>query len=315
MGRLACAQRAPRRANAPPDGGPTATGVISPGGWAGRLGTMAGLDDALATIDTWGADHAAAAVIGPAGVLASRGGGDRSFRWASVTKLVTALAVLVAVERDRVSLDEPAGPPGATVRHLLAHASGLPFNGSTPIAAPGTRRIYSNTGFDTLGTLLGTRFEAPIEAVLADFVLTPVGMDRTRLLERPSQGLHGPLGDIVALARELLHPTIVSASTFAGATSVAFPGLIGLLPGVGRFDPLDWGLGFELHDRKVPHWMGTRNSPATFGHFGGAGTFLWVDPVAGLATVVLTDREFDDWALEAWPPFSDSVLEAAGADR
>jgi CubicO group peptidase (beta-lactamase class C family) len=276
---------------------------------------MARLDDVLVTIDTWGADHAAAAVIGPDGVLARHGDADGIFRWASVTKLVTALAVLVAVERGQLSLDDPAGPPGATVRHLLAHASGLPFSGSTPIAAPGTRRIYSNAGFDTLGTLLETRFDAPVEAVLADFVLTPVGMDRTRLLERPSQGLHGPLDDLVALAQELLTPSVVSAATFETATSVAFPGLIGLLPGVGRFDPLDWGLGFEVHDGKVPHWMGTRNSPATFGHFGGAGTFLWVDPVARLGTVVLTDREYEDWALEAWPPFSDAVLDAADPVR
>ena len=276
---------------------------------------MASLDAVLATIDTWGAEHAAVAVISPDGLQASRGDSDRIFRWASVTKLVTALAVLVAVERDRVALEEPAGPPGATVRHLLAHASGLPFDGQIPIAAPGTRRIYSNAGFDALGALLETRFEAPIEAILADFVLTPVGMERTRLLERPSQGLHGPLPDLVALAGQLLGPTIVSAVTFETATSVAFPGLIGLLPGVGRFDPLDWGLGFELHDGKVPHWMGTRNSPATFGHFGGAGTFLWVDPVARVATVVLTDREYDHWALEAWPPFSDAVLKGVGDER
>jgi len=138
-------------------------------------------------------------------------------------------------------------------------------------------------------------------------------MERTRLLERPSQGLHGPLDDLVALAGELQRPTLLMAATFAIATSVAFPGLVGLLPGVGRFDPLDWGLGFELRDGKVPHWMGSRNSPGTFGHFGGAGTFVWVDPVVGLATVVLTDREYDAWALEAWPPFSDAVLDAAAA--
>ena len=73
----------------------------------------------------------------------------------------------------------------------------------------------------------------------------------------------------------------------------------------------DWGLGFELHDGKRPHWMGDRNSPATFGHFGGSGTFLWVDPVADLALAVLTDRDYGPWALEAWPGFSDRVLEAA----
>ena len=57
-----------------------------------------------------------------------------------------------------------------------------------------------------------------------------------------------------------------------------FPGLVGVLPGFGRMDPNDWGLGFELRDAKSPHWTGARNSPRTFGHFGGSGTFLWVDP-------------------------------------
>ena len=100
----------------------------------------------------------------------------------------------------------------------------------------------------------------------------------------------------------------MSPATLAAATTVSFPGLSGVLPGVGRFDPLDWGLGFELRDAKVPHWTGGANSPATFGHFGGSGTFLWVDPEAGLACVALTDRDFGPWALEAWPRFSDAVL-------
>ena len=273
---------------------------------------MTAIVDTLAAIDTWGAEHAAAAVLEPSGILATRGDRERIFRWASVTKIATALAVLVQVDRGVIGLKEPAGPPGATVRHLLAHASGLPFEGLTPIAAPGTRRIYSNGGFDTLGALVADRAGRPFEAVLGELVLEPLEMGATTLRERPSQGLHGPLDDLVALARELLTPTLLRPATFRLATSVAFPGLTGQLPGVGRFDPLDWGLGFELRDGKVPHWTGSRNSPATFGHFGGAGTFVWVDPVARLATVVLTDREYDAWALEAWPPFSDAVLASAG---
>jgi CubicO group peptidase (beta-lactamase class C family) len=59
--------------------------------------------------------------------------------------------------------------------------------------------------------------------------------------------------------------------------------------------------------------MGERNSPETFGHFGGAGTFLWIDPRAQVGLVVLTDREFGGWALGAWPAFSDDVLAAAAA--
>ena len=93
---------------------------------------------------------------------------------------------------------------------------------------------------------------------------------------------------------------------------MAFPGLRGVLTGFGRQDPLDWGLGFELRDAKSPHWTGSRNSPSTFGHFGGSGSFLWVDPEAGLACAVLSGREFDAWARDAWPAFSDAVLAEYG---
>jgi len=272
------------------------------------------LEDLLATIDTWGAGHAAAAVVAPNGVLASRGNADHIFRWASVTKLATALTVLIATDRGLVSLDEPAGPPGSTVRHLLAHASGLEFGGSMVLAAPGTRRIYSNSGFDAVAAHLAVRVGEPFEAVIRAWVLEPLGMTRTTLKERPSQGLHGPSGDLAALAAELLTPSLVTPETFAVARSVAFPGLVGLLPGVGRFDPLDWGLGFELHDGKAPHWMPAGSSPATFGHLGGSGTFMWVDPDAAVAVVGLTDREYGPWALEAWPPFGDRVLALTGAD-
>ena len=275
------------------------------------------LDDALATIDGWGAAHAAAAVIGDGRVIAQHGDPDRAFRWASVTKLATALAILTAVDERSIELDEAAGPPGSTVRQLLAHASGLTFDGDCVLARPGTRRIYSNAGFDTLGALLGSRDGRPFAVALTDRVLAPLGMAGTELRERPSQGLHGPLVDLAALAAELLRPTLITPATTTLATSVAFPGLKGVLPGVGSFDPLDWGLGFEIRDGKEPHWTGTRNSPQTFGHFGGSGTFLWVDPAIDRGLVCLTDREFDTWALDAWPPFSDSVIDlvAGQADQ
>ena len=268
------------------------------------------LATALAAIDAWGAEHAAAAVIGPHGIVASHGDLDRRFRWASVTKLVTALAVLDAVEDGVIGLEEPAGPPGATVRHLLAHAAGLPFEGEVVLAKPGTRRIYSNPGFDILGELLAECDDEPVGEALRRRILDPLGMARTELVTRASEGLHGPLADLASFARELLRPTLVTRATLDLATQTAFPGLVGVLPGVGRFDPLAWGLGFELRDNKTPHWTGTRNSPGTFGHFGGAGGFLWVDPTLDRALGVLTDRDFGSWALEAWPRLSDDVIEA-----
>ncbi len=264
----------------------------------------------LARIDSWGAGHAAAALIGSDGVIATHGDLEHRYRLASVTKLVTALAVLVAADRGLLGLDEPAGPPGATVRHLLAHTAGLAFEGEAILAKPGTRRIYSNPGFDVLGALVADRAGVAFDRVLATWILEPLGMTGTVLLDRPSQGLHAPLRDLVAFAGELTRPTLLPSDAIATATQVAFPGLPGVVPGVGRFDPCDWGLGFELHDAKAPHWMGTRNSPETFGHFGGAGTFLWVDPVAELALIVLTDREFGPWSLEAWPSLSDDLLAA-----
>ena len=142
-------------------------------------------------------------------------------------------------------------------------------------------------------------------------VLGPLGMTGTRLAGRPSAGMVGPLVDLARFARELLRPTLIEAETLAEATTVAYPGLSGVFPGIGRYDPLDWGLGFELRDGKAPHWTGTHNSPQTFGHVGGAGTFLWVDPRADLALACLTDRRFGPWAIDAWSTFSDAVLAAA----
>lgn len=270
----------------------------------------ASLNDTLALIDGWGATTAAAAIVGPDGVLAVHGDDRHRFRWASLTKLVTALAVLTAVDDGVIDLDELAGPPDSTVRHLLAHASGLPFEGTVPIARPGSRRIYANAGYDGLGALLGERDGVDIDAALWARVLDPLGMANSTLLERPSQGMHGPVTDLAALVREFLRPTLLAPATATAMRTVTFPGLAGVLPGVGRFDPLDWGLGPELKDGKDPHWMGARVSAGTFGHFGGSGTFIWVDPTLDRACIALTDRPYDTWAMGAWPPFNDAVVEA-----
>jgi CubicO group peptidase (beta-lactamase class C family) len=265
---------------------------------------------ALEQVDGWPAENLAAGVVAKGEVVATRGPGDREFRWASVTKPATALAVLVAAEEGTVDLDEPAGPPGSTVRHLLAHASGLPFEGREPIGRPGARRIYSNAGFDMLAELVAERAEMAFEEYLRRAVLEPLGMGAEL---RGSAGSHlfGSLDDLLRLARELQEPTLIAPETLEEATSVQFPGLAGVIPDLGRFDPNDWGLGFELKNEKPGHWSGSKPSPRTFGHFGGSGTFLWVDPEAELALGVLTDLDFGDWAKEAWPRLADAVYAEA----
>ena len=268
--------------------------------------------EALRQVESWPAPFAAVAVLDRDGrELASHGDRGRAVRWASVTKLVTAIAALVAAEEGTIDLDEPAGPAGSTVRHLLAHASGLGFESGPAIARPGTRRIYSNAGFEALAEHVAARAEMPFGEYLAGAVLAPLAMG-AELRGSPAHALHGTLDDLVAFARELLAPRLVAPETLAEATTVAFPGLVGVLPDYGRMDPNDWGLGFEFRDAKEPHWTGRRNSPLTFGHFGASGTCLWVDPKAGLACACLTDLEFGPWAKEAWPRLSDAILAEAG---
>jgi CubicO group peptidase (beta-lactamase class C family) len=266
---------------------------------------------AAGTALDWPVGHVAVAVVGRDGtVLAAAGDQDREFRLASVTKLLTAYATLIAVEEGALDWDTPAGPPGATVRHLAAHASGLAFTGEAVPAAPGARRIYSNTGFEVLAATIAGAAGMDFAEYLRQGVCEPLGMRATRLDGSPAAGAVSTAADLVRFAAELQAPTLVHEDTLAGAVQVAFPGLDGVLPGFGRQQPNDWGLGFELRDGKSPHWTGAASSPATFGHFGQSGTFLWVDPDAGAAAVALTDRDFGAWAQRAWPAWTDAVLAA-----
>ena len=273
----------------------------------------------------WPVDRAGVAVVSPSGTeraaLGGVGGGDE-FAVASVTKLMTTLAALTAIEGGRLDLDQPVpeAGDGVTVRHLLAHASGLPFEHSGGRRAPGTRRIYSNVGFRLLGETVADAVGTVFGSWMGASVLAPLGMSATRLGSRrgfeedPAAGAVSTLDDLERLARCLLDrgAPVLGRELFDEAASVQFPGLAGLVPGVGRFDPCDWGLGFELHDGKRPHWMGDRRSAAAFGHFGASGCFLWVDPEAELACAAVSDRAFDDgrWAMATWPAWCDRLPSA-----
>ncbi|WP_136245541.1 serine hydrolase domain-containing protein [Mycobacterium intracellulare] len=265
----------------------------------------------LDVLADWPVGAAAAAVVGPGGVLAGHGDPGRVFELASVTKPLAARAVHVALEEGAVDLDTPAGPPGSTVRHLLAHTSGLSMHSEKVLAAPGARRIYSNQGFTVLGQPVDREPGIDSARSRAGAVCEPLGMAATRLEAGAGAagfGATSTVADPAAFAGDLLRPVTVSAGLHAEATTVQFPGLDGVLPGYGVQRPNDWGLGFELRDAKSPHWTGARNSARTYGHFGQAGGFIWADPEIELALVVLTDREFGEWALRPWPEISDAVI-------
>lgn len=265
--------------------------------------------NSLDAISDWPVDHAAAAVLTRAGgVVAERGDQLRLYRLASVTKPLVAYAVLVAVEEGAVELDQPAGPEGSTVRHLLAHASGLAFDERASQAEPGRKRIYSSAGFEILAELVEGETGIPFPEYLTQAVFEPLGMRESSLPGPAGHGGQSSLADLTHFAAELLAPRLVSTQTLAEATRVQFPGLDGIVPGYGMHKPNDWGLGVEIRGRKDPHWTGSANSPETYGHFGQSGTFLWVDPRAEIACVVLTDRAFGDWAKPLWPALADDVL-------
>jgi CubicO group peptidase (beta-lactamase class C family) len=245
-----------------------------------------------------------------AGGTAMHGEIDRVFPLASVTKLLVAYATLVAIEEGSVELDAPI-ELGTSLRHLLAHASGMAPDERRLMAPPETRRIYSNAGFEAVGEVLAAATGIDVRSYLEEAVLTPLGMVSTSLDGSPASGASSTAADLARFAAELMAPTLVADGTLDEATAVQLPGLDGVLPGFGRQTPNDWGLGFELHDAKHPHWTAPNGSARTFGHFGRSGTFLWIDPDAHVGCVYLGDAEFGPWAIDAWPVFNGAVLEAA----
>ena len=271
------------------------------------------MGDVLTEIDQWEPDTVGVGVTDPEATLGTHGAVETVLPMASVTKPLAAYGVLVAVHDGLVHLDEPAGPTaddGATVRHLLAHAAGLPFEADAPTQSPERRRVYSNWGYEVLGELVADRAGISFAEHLELEVLEPLGMTATRLDGSPAADAVGTVHDLLAFARELLSPQLVEEDLVRAATSVAYDGLDGVLPGFGRQRPNDWGLGLEIRGAKDPHWTGSRWSLGSFGHFGQSGSFLVVDPDAGVACASLADEPFGAWAVERWPAFTDAVHEA-----
>jgi CubicO group peptidase (beta-lactamase class C family) len=269
---------------------------------------------ALHQVTEWPVEHVAAAVV-TGDAVETIGDTERVYRLASLSKVMTAWAVMIGVEEGVVALDAPLqhvpAQSGATLRHLLAHASGFGFDGEEPIAPVGSRRIYSNTGIERAADELAAAAGMAFGQYLVEAVFEPLSLSSATLHGSPAHGVRANLADTARFVAEMLRPRLLAPSSHAEMTSPQFPDLAGIVPDVGRFDPCPWGLGVELHGAKAPHWMGRANSPSTFGHFGGSGTMMWVDPSIATGLVALTDRRFDEWreqALAVWPKLSDAVV-------
>ncbi|MDC4232254.1 beta-lactamase family protein [Actinomyces sp. B33] len=253
-------------------------------------------------------DHAVGLLSGGALCAAH---GDLSARrpLASVTKLVTAWSCLVAVDRGLLGLDDPAGPEGSTIRHLLAHASGLPVDAEEPQAAPGKRRIYSNAGYDLLGRVLFEATGAPVGRWIEETVLEPLGMSATEVPGSPARSGVGTVEDLLVFGAEMLDPRLIRPETAAEAMRAQFSDLAGVVPGYGRQSPCPWGLGPEIKGGKSPHWMAPGASPETVGHFGVSGSFLWADPTRGACAAFLGEEPFGAWHREHWSRLNAALVD------
>jgi CubicO group peptidase (beta-lactamase class C family) len=259
--------------------------------------------------DAWPVEHRSVGFIDRRGQIHLHGDRERVYRLASLSKLMTAWATLIAVEDGSITLDDLVDDRGCTVRHLLCHAGGYGFDNPTPIVSPGRKRIYSNTGYDMLAEYVAEFVDMDFAEFLDEAVFAPLGMTNSALDGSAAKDVHGTLEDVSRFAAELREPKLIARETYVMATTTQFPDLDGVVPGLGSFAPCPWGLGPEIHGTKHPHWMPERASASAFGHFGGSGTFLWMDPPTNIACFGLTDREFGDWAIDAWPTFGDVVLD------
>ncbi|QPK81059.1 beta-lactamase family protein [Schaalia sp. ZJ405] len=226
----------------------------------------------------------------------------------SVTKLLAAWSTLIAIDQGYLGLDDPVEIPGATVRHLLSHASGLPFDSQTPQFSAEKRRVYSNAGYDLLGSIVEKATGWTLSEWIDTRLLGPLGMSRAEVAGSPANSGVGSVNDLVLLANELAAPTLVSPDLAREATRAQFPDLVGIVPGYGRHNPCPWGLGPEIHGNKSPHWMSPQASQHAYGHFGVSGSFLWVDPDRDAAAVFLGEEPFGAWHQEHWHLFNDELI-------
>lgn len=227
--------------------------------------------------------------------------------WASLSKVAMAVLALRLVADGLVGLDDEVGPRGATIRHLLSHASGLAPEEVRSMAAPGERRIYSNSALDLLAAHFERWTGTPIGELLDEEVFGPLAMASTSLRGEPASGVEGSTRDLGRLLAEMRTPALLDERWWNEMRRIQFPGLAGVLPGVGRFDPCDWGLGVEVKGSKAPHWTAPSMGPRTFGHFGRAGGFIVVDPDRSLGVCTLGDEPFGPRMLEVWPVFLEAL--------
>ncbi len=270
----------------------------------------ASAEPAISILGEWSFD-CGLVVVDAEGILHEEGVTTTDYPFASVTKPLAAYAAMIAVDRHLLDLDAPAGPraPGATIRHLMSHASGLPFEAGYPAQRPERHRVYSNVGIEVMGERFEEETGIDIQTWVDEQVLTPLGIADLIFTGSPAYGAHGTARALAELVREWMRPTLVSPESYRAATSIQFPGLDGVVPSYGRHKENAWGLGFEIHAHKDPHWLSPAHSPETFGHFGASGSFAWVDPKRGVGAAFLGAEPYNKEHHAKWTDLNTRICE------
>jgi serine-type D-Ala-D-Ala carboxypeptidase len=275
---------------------------------------------------------------------------DTLFDLASLTKpIATATSVMILVDRGQVKLDAPAahyvpglaraGKGAITVRQLLTHVSGLPAEtplddyshgyavalsriaAAKPLAAPGTKLVYSDAGFMILQALVEVVTHRNLDVFAAGEIFGPLRMTDTGFL--PSAALKertapSALADAGLVKGEVHDPRALRLGGVAGHA-----GLFSTAHDLSRYAQTILGGGEiggvrilskqSVQEMLAPHnvpggiralgWdvqsrmslsRGESLSRRAVGHGGYTGTTLWIDPEADLFVIFLSNRLYPD---------------------
>jgi uncharacterized protein YbbC (DUF1343 family)/CubicO group peptidase (beta-lactamase class C family) len=268
---------------------------------------------------------------------------DTIFDVASLTKVVaTTTAVMQLVQKGEVRLNDPVakyipefaqnGKEDITVRNLLTHFSGLradidltpPWDGrdaalrlsyaETPDYSPGSRFLYSDTNFITLGALVEHVSGSTLDVYCARKIFAPLRMTHTRFLppaawrrkiaptEYDEQGkmlrgiVHDPrarrMGGVAGHAG--LFSTVDDLSKFAQAllngSSILAPEVVEkmITPQQPPTATVLRGLGWDI-DSPFSTNRGDLLPVGSFGHTGFTGTSIWIDPTTRTFVILLAN--------------------------
>ena len=269
---------------------------------------------------------------------------------ASLTKVVaTTPALMLLVQRGRVELDAPVvryvpefnspGTGAITVRQLLTHTSGLrgtlPLKDApdsatalrmvlttVPVAAPGSRMVYSDLNAILLGEIVRRVSGLPLDQFIARELYAPLGIDQ-QMLFRPSKRLERRIAPTGLWRGHAIAGVVNDPNAHRLGGVAGHAGVFATAPALARFAQFMLREGTPLlkpetvrqftsiavparknTSARTLGWeavptgedvssAGTLLGPRSYGHTGWTGTSLWIDPDRDLFVLLLTNRAFN----------------------